>query len=305
MVGAHLVCNCQTKPPRHPQGNANIVRLRLLENTRMTWVGGVNRRLTLRMVGTQDMAPKNHRETNVICRCRKLGQETILARSTLVPKKNWQKKQPISNGLQHWAKKPSLQPLLRRKNRQTGLPQIFGAQNMEHKVGWTCIKKILSQLHFLGWPRVPTESKGISLISSSAKGISPRSRLLQDFCTKVWGEERCKILCPAADRKKCFRIPKKRVQNRSEEKISQKGSKKYLLLESKTWFHPETVLYSVMCILCPLKGSKKNIQVHFRGVQNVATFPPRDLSSMMRGSEGSTWRLKKQLPFIAVWPTSF
>ena len=123
-------------------------------------------------------------------------------------KKIGKKKQPISNGLQHWAKKPSLQPLLRRKNRQTGLPQIFGAQNMEHKVGWTCIKKILSQLHFLGWPRVPTESKGISLISSSAKGISPRSRLLQDFCTKVWGEERCKILCPAADRKKCFRIQK-------------------------------------------------------------------------------------------------
>lgn len=143
--------------------------------------------------------------------------------------------------------------------------RFFGAQSMEHKVGWTFIKKILRQLHFLGWPRVPTESKGISLISSSAKGISPRSRLLQDFCTKVWGEERCKILCPAADRKNVSGIQK------NESKTDQK--KKYPKRDPKSIYYWNQKMISsrncagdvYLCVFLSIKGSKKNIQLHSAG----------------------------------------
>lgn len=142
---------------------------------------------------------------------------------------------------------------------------------------------------------MPTESKGISLISSSAKGISPRSRLLQDFCTKVWGEERCKILCPAADRKKCFRIQKTSPKQIRRKKYPKRDPKSIYSWNQNMISSRNCAGDSVMCNFCPIKRDpKKNIQVPFSaGFRKSQNFPPRRPSSMMRGSEGSTWRFKK------------
>lgn len=140
----------------------------------------------------------------------------------------------------------------------------------------------------------PLKAKGFHWSHLQQKG----SHLGLDFCRTFaprFGEKKGAKFFVRLRIEKNASGSKKTSPKQIRRKNIPKGIQKVFIIGIKKWFHSRNCAGdSVMCIFCPIKRIQKKIfKFHFRGVQKVATFPPRDPSSMMRGSEGSTWRFKK------------